>query len=84
MFEMSPITKTSKETKLLSKVQFDDSNSITRATLVQNEKLVTLALEHVGTRVSVRTLEVHVQSLYSLMEVNVPGHLVAYTGFLNQ
>lgn len=48
------------------------NNMITRHALVENEDLVTKALTHLGTRVSVKVLEVHVQSLYELMGINVP------------
>ena len=56
-------------------VQFTDTQTITRSTLVDNEHLVTLALTHLGTRVSVKTLDVHIQSMYDLMQINVPRDL---------
>ena len=60
---------------VMIEVLFTDTQSITRSTLVDNEHLVTLALTHLGTRVSVKTLDVHVQSMYDLMQINVPRDL---------
>lgn len=60
---------------VMIEVHFSDSQIINRSTLVENEHLVTLALTHLGTRVSVKTLDVHIQSLYELMQINVPRDL---------
>ena len=49
-----------------------DNKMVTRGELVDNEELVTKALSHLGCRVSVKVLEVHVASLYELMSLNVP------------
>ena len=40
--------------------------------MVQNELVVTHTLNHLGTRVGVATLEVHVESFYALMNIPIP------------
>ena len=55
-----------------AQVQFQEKNLISRETLVKNEALVTITLSHLGTRVCVRSLEVHIQALYDLMQIVVP------------
>ena len=46
---------------------------VTREALVENEKVLAITMEHVGTRVGVDTLALHVRSLYELMGVLVNG-----------
>ena len=60
-----------------TEVRVDDSGVVTRNTLTDNEVLVTVTLSHVGTRVGIKTLEVHLGSLYDLMRITVPGSLRA-------
>ena len=60
-----------------TEVRTDETGIVTRKTLMDNEALTTLTLNHVGTRVGIRTLEVHIQSVYDLMRINVPGGLHA-------
>lgn len=53
-----------------AKVQFDQRAGINRETVAQNSQLVSLTLKHIGSRVTVNTLEVHIQSFYDLMHIN--------------
>lgn len=46
---------------------------VTREALVQNEKLLELAMEHLGSRVGVDVLSLHVRSLYDFMGVLAPS-----------
>ena len=56
---------------LVAKVQFKEGNIINRDTLVHNEQLLTECLSHLGTRVSIRTLELHIRSCYDFMKIPV-------------
>lgn len=56
-------------------VQFGEMQIINRETLVQNEVLITIALTHLGTRVSIRSLEIHIRATYDLMTLAVPSAL---------
>ena len=58
-----------------AEVRLDDAGEVSRMTLIENEVVVTITLSHVGTRVSVKTLELHIQSLYDLMGISVPSSL---------
>lgn len=46
---------------------------VTRDTLKGNKSLVTLAVQFLGTRVSVPTCQTHVAHLYSFMEITCPS-----------
>ena len=50
--------------------EVQSAERITRATVVQNESLLRLTLTHLGTRVTVPTLEFHIGSFYDLLHVN--------------
>ena len=39
-----------------------------------------MALSHLGTRVGVQTLEVHIESFYCLMNIPVPRHFTLPDG----
>lgn len=54
-----------------TKVQFDDKAGVNRETVAQNRMLVTLTLQHLGTRMTIGVLEMHIQSFYDLMNINV-------------
>lgn len=56
-----------------TEVQFVDK--IGRAAVVENEHILRLTLTHLGTRVTVPTLEFHIKSFYELLHVN-PGGLL--------
>ena len=49
-----------------------DHKAITRETLVSNKVLITKAIEMLGLRVSVAECQMHVKSLYQLMEIPCP------------
>ena len=49
---------------------------ITRATLDTNATLTRMAIEELGTRVSVDTCAFHVAALYDWMKITVPGLLL--------
>ena len=51
------------------KVQFTGSR-VTRDTLEGNSKLVSTAIRHIGTRVAIPTLEVHIQSFFDYMNMD--------------
>lgn len=46
---------------------------------MENELVLTLLLQHLGSRVAVKTLEVHVRSFYDLLQINVPGAFVRFS-----
>ena len=52
------------------------SNSVTRDTLDKNALTAAIAVEELGYRVSVGTLEFHITSLYDLMTIPVPGSML--------
>lgn len=58
----------------LVEVKFGN-DGILRTTLVENEVALTHLLKHLGPRVAVKTLEVHVRGFYDLLQINVPGGL---------
>ena len=61
------------------KVTFDREDAINRDTCVKNEYALTLALKHLGTRVCVQTLEVHIESFYCLMNIPIPRYSALIT-----
>lgn len=58
-----------------AQVQFTDRDRINRDSLVENEQLLVITLEHMGSRVSVQTLIVHIESFYAWMRIPVPRDL---------
>jgi hypothetical protein len=58
-----------------AKVQYDELTGINRDTVSQNRELVSLTLKHLGTRMAVSTLEVHIRAFYDLMHLNVGSTL---------
>ena len=50
---------------------------------MQNEHVLTLALTHLGTRVTIQTLEVHIESFYTLMNVPIPRALTLHFNFFS-
>ena len=48
-------------------------NAVTRETLDKNSLLVSVAIEELGTRVSVPTCEWHIRSFYEYATIPVPG-----------
>ena len=58
---------------LQAKVQFDPKHGINRENVAHNKVLVSLALSHLGTRVTVNTLELHIRAFYDLMRLNASG-----------
>ena len=51
---------------------------VTREGLCKNERAVIHAINHVGSRVSMNVLNLHVLSLYAFMEIPIDGSKVAY------
>lgn len=49
---------------------------ITRDSIKDNVRLLTVAGNHLGLRVGVRTCQVHVAALYDLMKINCPGQVL--------
>ena len=47
----------------------------TRENIAVNELLLKHGLQHLGSRPSVQTCMLHIQALYSLMQIDVPGYL---------
>lgn len=62
---------------IVHKVQFVQEDRINRDSLTQNEKLIIQTLNHLGTRVCVQTLEVHIESFYCLMNIPVPRDMTS-------
>ncbi len=56
----------------LPEVKFGDEKTISRDTCCENEQVLTLCLKHLGTRVCVNNLDVHITSLYDLMKISIP------------
>lgn len=48
---------------------------VTRQVLVDNEKFMELAINHLGTRASVDVIELHLKALYDYIAVPVPSTL---------
>ena len=63
------------EMHMHAKVRRSPSNAIDRLAVELNEDLLTDMILHLGTRVSVDTLEVHVKALYDLMRVGISSLL---------
>ncbi len=57
---------------LRAQVHFASKDAINRDTCVENEVLLSHTLKHLGTRVSVQTLEVHIESCYCLQSIAIP------------
>ncbi|CAK9021625.1 Uncharacterized protein SCF082_LOCUS15424 [Durusdinium trenchii] len=55
-------------------VHFD--KKINRDTVVENEQLINMTMRHLGTRVTISNLELHLRSFYDLMSVNIPCHII--------
>ena len=51
------------------------TNEITRDAIKQNIQVLTIAAKDLGLRVGVKTCQVHVEALYTLMAVSCPGRL---------
>ena len=49
------------------------TTDITRDTIKNNVRVLTIAAKELGLRVSVKTCQVHVEALYALMQINCPG-----------
>ena len=56
---------------------------VNRDTLINNKSLVKLAVEYLGTRVSVPTCQCHISALYSYMEIPCPSNLPSKMFFLS-
>ena len=52
------------------------NDGILRQSIVDNELVLMHALSHLGSRIAVKTLDVHVKAFYDLLQVNVPGGFV--------
>ena len=50
-----------------AQVRLDDRGNVARNALIEKEILVTLTLSHVGTKVAIKMLDLHLQSLFVLM-----------------
>ena len=59
--------------RIQAKVQFYEKHGINRETVAHNKVLVSLTLSHLGSRVTVGTLELHVRAFYDLMRLNASG-----------
>ena len=53
-----------------------EGNIVTRGALVTNEMVLTHAIQHVGSRVSVDVLYLHLSSLYEFMECPMQSSMV--------
>lgn len=51
-------------------------NLVTRDGVVNNEKVLEIAINHVGSKVSVPTLHMHLHALYDFMDVPIHGSFV--------
>ena len=60
----------------LAKVQFDPKVGVNRGTVIDNHHVVNLTLKHLGTRVTVSALELHIRAFYDLMHLNPGGALI--------
>ena len=56
---------------MYAKVRRSPSNVIDRVAVELNEELLTDMILHLGTRLSVDTLEVHVKAFYDLMGIGI-------------
>ena len=57
----------------LSKVRLPVSGMVDREAIKLNEDLLELVIQHLGTRVSVDTLDFHIQSMYGIMRMSLSG-----------
>ena len=48
-------------------------NTVTRDALVNNASVLELAINHVGSRVGVDTLDLHLRALYDYMDIPISG-----------
>lgn len=60
---------------------FTVGKTLNRDTLKNNEEVLTAAVRHLGLRVSVPTLRVHVGELYNFMDIDCPSHLTQNSFF---
>ena len=51
------------------------TKEIARDTIKNNVQVLTIAAKDLGLRVGVKTCQVHVEALYTLMSINCPGRL---------
>ena len=71
LYCISYIVSISNVISIDAKVQFDSAQGVNRETVAKNRELVHLTLNHLGTRMSVGTIEVHIRAFYDLMHLNI-------------
>ena len=55
------------------------TKEVDRDAIKNNVKVLTIAAQELGLRVSVKTCQVHVEALYALMQINCPGFFHLYS-----
>ncbi|CAE7895063.1 unnamed protein product, partial [Symbiodinium microadriaticum] len=66
----------------LSKVRLPVSGMVDREAIKLNEDLLELVIQHLGTRVSVDTLDFHIQSMYGIMRMSLSGDVSSTMAWL--